>query len=220
MVVTLGPGKFYGSSLPRPRFYTDVKLNDSRVDPPAPVMDPLLSWANEAHWSMGGLSFQRHRLQGRIEGSVKKLRAQQEKKQRQTPSPASAPAPRPAISKPRVAGHAPPNLSTLDSSDSEEEAVAGTEKGGKATISPPPNGSAERKRKRVRRLGEEFDKIAAEQLGGPREGTRGVASRTRSRRPEDAVAADVGKKGSPEGKKRKVLDGMPRRTSPRKKQLA
>ncbi|KAL0443974.1 UNVERIFIED_CONTAM: hypothetical protein Slati_2120100 [Sesamum latifolium] len=67
MVVALGPGKFYGSSLPRPRFYTDVKLNDERVDPPLPVMDPLMAWAQEAHWSMGGLSFKRHRLQGRIE---------------------------------------------------------------------------------------------------------------------------------------------------------
>ncbi|PON84473.1 hypothetical protein TorRG33x02_196780 [Trema orientale] len=79
MVVPLGPGKFYGTSLPRPRIYTDVKLNDERVDPPVPVMDPLLSWANEAHWSMGGLSFKRLRLQGRIEGSVTKLRAQRER---------------------------------------------------------------------------------------------------------------------------------------------
>ncbi|KAJ4972237.1 hypothetical protein NE237_005336 [Protea cynaroides] len=81
MVVALGPGKFYGSSLPRPRIYTEVKLNDDgiRVDPPLSVMDPLLTWANDAHWSMGGLSFKRHRLQGRIEGNIKKLRAQQEK---------------------------------------------------------------------------------------------------------------------------------------------
>ncbi|PON49669.1 hypothetical protein PanWU01x14_228330 [Parasponia andersonii] len=79
MVVPLGPGKFYGTSLPRPRIYTDVKLNDERVDPPVRVMDALLSWANEAHWSMGGLSFKRLRLQGRIEGSVTKLRAQRER---------------------------------------------------------------------------------------------------------------------------------------------
>ncbi|KAA0031571.1 uncharacterized protein E5676_scaffold13G003380 [Cucumis melo var. makuwa] len=79
MVVPLGPGKFYGSSLPRPRYYTDVKLNDERVDPPTPVLDPLLSWANEAHWSMGGLSFNRLRLQGRIEGNVHKLRVEREK---------------------------------------------------------------------------------------------------------------------------------------------
>ena len=79
MVVPLGPGKFYGTSLPRPRIYTDVKFNDERVDPPVPVTDPLLLWANEAHWSMGGLSFTRLRLQGRIEGNVTKLRAEREK---------------------------------------------------------------------------------------------------------------------------------------------
>ncbi|KAL7215992.1 hypothetical protein ACSBR1_028026 [Camellia fascicularis] len=79
MVVPLGPGKFYGSSLPRPRIYTDIKFNDERVDPPSSVTDPLMAWAEEAHWSMGGLSFKRLRLQGRIEGNVIKLRAQREK---------------------------------------------------------------------------------------------------------------------------------------------
>ncbi|GMG98579.1 hypothetical protein Nepgr_000419 [Nepenthes gracilis] len=90
MVVSLGPGKFYGSSLPRPWIYTDVKLNDERVDPPVPVLDPLISWANEAHWSMGGLSNKRLRLQGRIEGNVDKLRKQREKilkKRKQSVSP-------------------------------------------------------------------------------------------------------------------------------------
>ncbi|OMO99567.1 hypothetical protein CCACVL1_03738 [Corchorus capsularis] len=86
MVVPLGPGKFYGSSLPRPRFYTDTKFNSERVDPPVPVLDPLLSWANEAHWSMGGLSFQRLRLQGRIEGNVKRLRAQRKKLLKDSPN--------------------------------------------------------------------------------------------------------------------------------------
>ncbi|KDP24126.1 hypothetical protein JCGZ_25783 [Jatropha curcas] len=79
MVVSLGPGKFYGSSLPRPRIYTDVKFNSDRVDPPVPVMEPFLSWAQEAHWSMGGLNFKRLRLQGRIEGNVDKLRKHREK---------------------------------------------------------------------------------------------------------------------------------------------
>ncbi|XP_076919670.1 uncharacterized protein LOC143580574 [Bidens hawaiensis] len=79
MVVALGPGKFYGSRLPRPRIYTDIKFYSERVDPPVSVIDPLMSWAEEAHWSMGGLSFNRHRLQGRIEGSVDKLRNQIEK---------------------------------------------------------------------------------------------------------------------------------------------
>ncbi|KAJ8636052.1 hypothetical protein MRB53_010319 [Persea americana] len=78
MVVALGPGKFYGRSLPRPRYYTDVKFNEERVDPPLLVFEPFLFWANDAHWSMGGLSFQRHRLQGKIEGNINKLRAQRE----------------------------------------------------------------------------------------------------------------------------------------------
>ncbi|KAJ9546058.1 LOW QUALITY PROTEIN: hypothetical protein OSB04_025765 [Centaurea solstitialis] len=69
----LGSGKFYGSSLPRPRIYTDLKYNSERVDPPVSVLDPLMSWAEESHWSMGGLSFNCHRLQGRIKVSVEKL---------------------------------------------------------------------------------------------------------------------------------------------------
>ncbi|KAI3780654.1 hypothetical protein L2E82_10639 [Cichorium intybus] len=60
MVVALGPGKFYGRGLPRPRFYTDVKYNSYRVDPPVPVTDPFMAWAEEAHWSMGGLNFKRN----------------------------------------------------------------------------------------------------------------------------------------------------------------
>ena len=79
MVVALGPGRFYGSALPRPRFFDDVTLNAERVDAPSSVLDPLLDWAREAHWSMGGHCFKRRRLQGRIEGSIQKLRAETEK---------------------------------------------------------------------------------------------------------------------------------------------
>jgi len=75
MVLPLAPGKFYGGSLPRPWIYGDVKFNSERIDPPPPPSAPLLSWANEAHWSMGGLSSKRKRMQGKIEGSIKKLRA-------------------------------------------------------------------------------------------------------------------------------------------------
>ncbi|KAJ4913466.1 Uncharacterized protein Rs2_08087 [Raphanus sativus] len=70
------PAEFYGNGLPRPRFFDNPKFNSHRVDPPISVLDPLLSWAREAHWSMGGLNFTRLRLQGRIEGNVDKLRAQ------------------------------------------------------------------------------------------------------------------------------------------------
>ncbi|KAG6423518.1 hypothetical protein SASPL_113917 [Salvia splendens] len=74
MVAALGLGKFYGGSLPRPRFYSDGE----RIDPPLPVMDPLIAWAEEAHWSMGGVSTTRRRFQGRIEGNVGKLRVQRD----------------------------------------------------------------------------------------------------------------------------------------------
>ncbi|XP_010555119.1 PREDICTED: uncharacterized protein LOC104824700 [Tarenaya hassleriana] len=73
------PADFYGNGLPRPRFFDNPQFNSERIDPPLPVLDPLLTWANDAHWSMGGLSFTRLRLQGRIEGKVSKLRAQLEK---------------------------------------------------------------------------------------------------------------------------------------------
>ncbi|CAH1424039.1 unnamed protein product [Lactuca virosa] len=92
MVVALGPGKFYGSGLPRPRIYTDIKYNSYRVDPPVSVTDPLMSWSEEAHWSMGGLNVKRHRLQGRIEGNIEKLRSQIEEsiKKKESLSPPSS----------------------------------------------------------------------------------------------------------------------------------
>ncbi|XP_073308703.1 uncharacterized protein [Primulina huaijiensis] len=188
MVVPLGPGKFYGSSLPRPWIYTDVKLNDERVDPPLPVMDPLISWANEAHWSMGGLSFKRHRLQGRIEGNVNKLRVQLEKElfkksenqkkpikgsayserrfseTSETPSPPPAPV---AIKRRRVVGLV-----------EEEEVHTGTKRGP------------------VRKLGDDFERVARES-GMPAkgadnngDGSGAVAGRTRSKRNGADVVVD------------------------------
>ncbi|KAL0362387.1 UNVERIFIED_CONTAM: hypothetical protein Scaly_1193900 [Sesamum calycinum] len=187
MVVALGPGKFYGSSLPRPRFYTDVKLNDERVDPPLPVMDPLMAWAQEAHWSMGGLSFKRHRLQGRIEGKVEKLRAQREsvfkkspKQQKyakvsiasrpdaekngsrisNTPSPPPAPV---AIKRRRVVG-------LVDELEEEEEEP--------------------RKRGPVRKLGDDFERVAKE--SGMKTGGA-VAARTRGKKNDGNVGVEEGK---------------------------
>lgn len=81
MVLPLAPVKFYGGSLPRPWIYGDVKFNSERIDPPLPPSAPLLSWANEALWSMGGLSSKRKRMQGKIEGSIKKLRAIEEEEE-------------------------------------------------------------------------------------------------------------------------------------------
>jgi hypothetical protein len=57
MVVALGPDRFYGSGLRRPRFYPG-----DRVDPPASITDPLLDWACKAHWSMGGFDVKNLRL--------------------------------------------------------------------------------------------------------------------------------------------------------------
>ncbi|KAM7503456.1 hypothetical protein LguiB_002360 [Lonicera macranthoides] len=149
MVVALGPGKFYGGSLPRPRYYTDVKFNDERVDPPVPVLDSFLSWANEAHWSMGGLNVKRHRLQGRIEGSVKKLRAEHEKSEKglappgtvrsASPSPSPPPAPV-AVKRRRVLG-------LIDDDEEDEERENRSEER-----------EIGRRRRPARKLWDEFDK--------------------------------------------------------------
>ncbi|KAJ7285521.1 hypothetical protein O6H91_Y328200 [Diphasiastrum complanatum] len=78
MVVALKPGRFYGKSLPRPHIYNDIKFNSERVDPPRSINDALMRWASDAHWSMGGLSFKRKRMQGKIEGRIGKIRAEEE----------------------------------------------------------------------------------------------------------------------------------------------
>ncbi|KAL8468809.1 hypothetical protein ACS0TY_031852 [Phlomoides rotata] len=200
MVLTLGPAKFYGGSLPRPRFYTDVKFSDERVDPPSSAMGPLMAWAEEAHWSMGGLSVKRHRLQGRIEGNVEKLRKQQKAIFDQSPKPqksfklpttsrsdkdknrggvSETPAPPPApvaIKRRRVVG-------LVD--EDEEEKVA--------------------KRGLVRKLSDDFERVARES-GMPvaEGGERGeaMAARTRSQGGKANVGIDEGK--SKKGKKRLV----------------
>lgn len=154
MVIPLKPGKFYGGSLPRPRFLSG-KLDEERVDPPLPILDPLLSWANEAHWSMGGLSFQRHRLQGRIEGSIKKLRVQSERSFK----------PKKFDSK---------IFESPEISESSEETI---------DVAPP----VPVKKKRARKLMEEFERVAEEEgkgFGGEvagEEDSVGVFSRTRGK---------------------------------------
>ncbi|KAL6553954.1 hypothetical protein OROMI_019627 [Orobanche minor] len=187
MVVALGPGKFYGSSLPRPRFYTDVKFNDERVDPPPSVMDPLMAWAEEAHWSMGGLSFKRHRLQGRIEGKIERLRAQREsvfkKSQKQQKSARLSPAPGPdkdsnstRVSK--TPSPLPPPVPlkrrrVVGLVDEEEEASA-------------------MKRGPVRKLGDDFERVARESgISNGAESDSTVAARTRSKKSPTKVGVDV-----------------------------
>ncbi|KAL3647096.1 hypothetical protein CASFOL_008064 [Castilleja foliolosa] len=201
MVIALGPGKFYGSSLPRPRFYTDVKFNDERVDPPSSVMDPLMAWAEEAHWSMGGLNFKRHRLQGRIEGNIQRLRTQREqtfkkaqtkhKSDKASPAPRSdkdkkstrvseTPSPQPppvAIKRRRVVGLV----------DSEEEVVV-------------------LKKGPVRKLGDDFERVARESgMENSSDGQSGdsVAARTRGKKNEAVMAVDEGETS----KRRRLVKG-------------
>ncbi|KAL0001941.1 hypothetical protein SO802_015722 [Lithocarpus litseifolius] len=211
MVVPLGPGKFYGSSLPRPRIYTDVKYSDERVDPPVPVLDPFMSWANEAHWSMGGLSFTRLRFQGRIEGSVTKLRAERErmlKKEAKSPdSPNESGSNR--LMKPVLGSDSPPPapiatkrrryLAMIEEEEEEEEEVV-----------------VVKKRRLVKKLGDDFDKVAMESERNkkvePKKdsglGSGSVAMKTRSR-----VEEEVGERVNKSNSKGKKLKGGSRQPS-------
>ncbi|XP_058773896.1 uncharacterized protein LOC131648130 [Vicia villosa] len=153
------PVRFYGSSLPRPRIHVNSDGSD-RVDPPLSVTGPLMSWAEEAHWSMGGLSFKRLRLMGKIEGNVEKLRTQREKefnayslahtkspssdlrrsKGSPSPSRSRSPPPAPFASKRR-------RLETLLEEEEEEE----------VRVSSP----VTRGRRLVKKLGDDFDRVAS-----------------------------------------------------------
>lgn len=180
-----------------------MKFNDERVDPPVSVLDPLMSWAHEAHWSMGGLSLNRPRLQGKIEGNVQKLRKEREKslkKKIQNATPISqslmnvgnggkkggirvdSPPPAP-ISKKRTRRS---KLVEEEEEDDEEEIVMESRKEVKTS------GGTKKRRRLVRKLGDDFELVASENQksgrsplkdlsnGGVSEG--GVALRTRSRR--------------------------------------
>lgn len=190
MVEALGPAKFYGSSLPRPRFY---KPNEERVDPPVSVIDPLMSWAEEAHWSMGGVSFTRHRLQGRIEGNIEKLRTELEKVEKKTgkETPEKGLTPFPDSPSPPPAPYVLKRKRFLIDESEVKERVG-------------------------RKLGDEFDRVAEEsglKCGGAVEA---VGRRTRSRRNEDAVAEVViHVKSKSEKLKEGLKVGSGPRTSPR-----
>ncbi|KAF8045303.1 hypothetical protein N665_5235s0002 [Sinapis alba] len=145
--IAIRPVEFYGNSLPRPRFFDNPLFNSHRVDPPLSVLDPLLSWARDAHWSMGGLNFTRLRLQGRIEGNVDKLRAQLEnstpedsekKNKKRSGCEDSPPAAPVAVKRRRY----------LDLNDDEEEEEMGSEDEGVAMI--------------IRNLSDDFDRVAGE----------------------------------------------------------
>ncbi|EOA17807.1 hypothetical protein CARUB_v10006205mg [Capsella rubella] len=147
--LSIRPVEFYGNGLPRPRFFDNPQFSSCRVDPPLSVLDPLLTWARDAHWSMGGLNFTRLRLQGRIEGNVNKLRAQLEKcspvklesasserKKNKKRSGSESPPPAPIVVKRRR---------YLDLNDSDDEGV-GSEDEGVVRIR--------------RKLSDDFDRVA------------------------------------------------------------
>ncbi|XP_055807745.1 uncharacterized protein LOC129876355 [Solanum dulcamara] len=204
MVVALGPGKFYGSSLPRPRFYENP--NGERVDPPVSVLDPFMSWAEEAHWSMGGLSFKRLRLQGRIEGNIKKLRAEREKIEKKSMGKKKSS----SLLLPVHVSPSPPlgplnlkrKMQLFDESDDENEEM-GVE------------GKVE-KRGLARKLDVDFDRVA-EENGGV------VMGRTRSGKKSEAVVEKVKKlktkgrklKKGVKGVEKKKIGSVTPRTSPR-----
>lgn len=231
-MVALGPGKFYGSSLPRPRIYTDIKYNTDRVDPPVSVLDPLMSWAEEAHWSMGGLSFQRHRLQGRIEGNVDKLRNQIEKSIKKKESLSPQPSKKQSISKSLEISGKRKSKKEIDLNQSRSP-------------SPPPAPLANKRKRRyvglvdeedegeenttarkwpVRKLSDEFERVANAKKspmtssGDGESEMETVASRTRGRK---TVTEEPEKTVSKGGKRlRKVGEAKtggasPSRSSPR-----
>ncbi|XP_045800716.1 uncharacterized protein LOC123894705 [Trifolium pratense] len=166
MVFPLKLTKFYGSSLPRPRIYVNPNGNE-RIDPPISVTDPLMSWAQEAHWSMGGVSFKRLRLMGKIEGNIGRLRNQREKEEKEfkaqahnkspisnsdlprskisdSPLPSKSPSPPPAP----IASKRRRLVTLLE----EEE-----EKGEEIRVSAP----VTRRRRLVKKLGDDFDRVAS-----------------------------------------------------------
>ncbi|XP_047060446.1 late histone H1-like [Lolium rigidum] len=231
MVVALGPGRFYGSGLPRPRVFPG-----DRAHPPAPVTDALLCWAREAHWSMGGLGAKRLRLQGRIEGNLVKLRRTARRD-----------------AKARAAGEKPAaSLDALGSDDDEEsdrEEVEAQERAlGREVVDEEEDDSdssdsedeelvalvtiaAAAKRKRARKLFDEFDRIAPQKkkqkvaaVTPAKASPKKTAAAASEAAPAPAAAAPVkaslkrkvaDAKASP---KRKAAEApAARRTSPRSK---
>ncbi|KAM3196321.1 hypothetical protein ACQJBY_072159 [Aegilops geniculata] len=236
MVVALGPGRFYGGGLPRPRVFPG-----DRVDPPAPVTDALLCWARDAHWSMGGLGAKRLRLQGRIEGNLVKLRRTARRDARVSAKSAKA-----AKSKVRAVGHGPAPA-TLDDAlgsddDSEDEAeVAAQEKVLRREVVDDDEDSesgesegegvplvtiaATAKRKRVRKLSDEFDRIAATQLEGGGKKKPAAAAPAKAPLRKKAAGAAVAPAPAAEAPAKKSLKrkavapaaGAVARTSPKRK---
>ncbi|OQU80183.1 hypothetical protein SORBI_3007G090475, partial [Sorghum bicolor] len=144
----------YGNGLPRPRFFPG-----DRVDLPASITDPLLEWTREAHWSMGSFGVKRLRLQGRIKGSIDKLRRTARRDAR---AKAKAPS----------AGHMPASLATLGTPPMGIPRTRRRWQRGSRTLAsrrkieenePLAAIITAAKKRHARKLSDEFDRIAVEQ---------------------------------------------------------
>uniref|UniRef100_A0A1J3EKE5 Uncharacterized protein n=2 Tax=Noccaea caerulescens TaxID=107243 RepID=A0A1J3EKE5_NOCCA len=199
--LAIRPVEFYGNGLPRPYVFENPLFNSHRVDPPLSALDPLLSWARDAHWTMGGLNFTRLRLQGRIEGNVNKLRAQLEKS---TPVKLESGISEKNNKKKRSGYESPPAAPIamkrrrfIDLNDDDEEEEVGSEDEGVARIR--------------RKLSDDFDRVAEESK------TTLVKANKKSIEPESVGKRlqSVGKRLK-EKKTQKVEETTsPTRTSPR-----
>lgn len=154
---------------------------------------------------MGGLNFKRLRLQGRIEGSVSKLRAERERfeKKNEILVGSSSGSGSTGSKIKRVASDSPPPAPIAtkrrrfmalidedeDSSGQEEEDEEGVDVAARHGV---------RRRRLVKKLGDDFDRVASEtekrkssplmDLGN---GSEGVALRTRSRKLEEDDASET-----------------------------
>ncbi|CAI0549721.1 unnamed protein product [Linum tenue] len=188
MVVALRPANFYGSSLPRPRFFDHSSHPAERVDPPVSVMDPFLSWAHEAHWSMGGLNTQRFRLQGRIEGNIDRLRKFREKqvksqtndagleaagKKNQKRAGSTSPPPAPRVTKKRKfmdlfedeRGKKFPARKLVGEFERVAKETEAMKKNGKTQESVESGSEGKKSKKRLRKVGEDGQKVPADAGG-------------------------------------------------------
>jgi len=202
MVVALGPGRFYGSSLPRPRFFPG-----DRVDPPPSVTEPLLAWAQEAHWSMGGLGVKRLRLQGRIEGSPRRSPRSDD-----GASDGDSDEEEAVVQERILKREVVDDDEDSDGSDQSEEEEDDESLATIATAS---------KRKRARKLSDEFDRIAAQQELEKKQKAAPVApAKTSPRRQSSAPAAKAPARASPKRKASAPAAGAPARASPKRKAAA
>lgn len=155
-----------------------------------------MAWAEEAHWSIGGLSFKRLRLQRKIEGNVEKLRSQLEKAWPQSPTPSRSPPTAPIVTKRRR---------FMDLIEEEKE------------VESPMSGI--RRLRLVKKLGDDFDRVALENIEGS--DTTPLKTRRRLVKGGELVKKTVveeAQKTNPKGQKKSASEAekTPRvRTSPR-----